>query len=161
MRDGLAEGAEAWSVLANRLADPVADSSKVPFATFVEKLNEGVQAEELHAVYRRLYRRACGAANVDVGMGDEALLQGEAKISYNLAMTKDVMVICPRTAEGGAVFDQEGKEVGTLSLNGTVLAGTALVKSEKEWDALRRDPEQLWKILGNIGVPSGPSSTKI
>lgn len=161
MRDGLAEGGKAWSVLANRLVDPVADSSKVPFATFVEKLNEGVQAEELHAVYRRLYRRACTAANVGVGNGDEALLQGEAKISYNLAMTKDVMVICPRTAEGGAVIDREGQEVGMLSLNGTVLAGTALVKSEKEWDALRTDPEQLWEILGKIGVPSGPLSTKI
>lgn len=150
-------------MLANRLADPMADSSRVPFATFVEKLDVNFQAEELHAVYRRLYRRACAAANVGVGsMGDdEELLQGEAKISYNLAMTKDVMVICPRTAEGGAVVDREGKEVGTLSLNGTVLAGTALVKSEQEWNALRSDPEQLWKILGKIGIPSGPASTKI
>lgn len=148
-------------MLANRLADSIANSSRVPFATFVEKLNGDVQAEELHAVYRRLYRRACTAVNVGPGMNDEELLQGEAKISYNLAMTKDVMVICPRVAEGGAVIDREGKEVGTLSLNGTVLAGTALVKSEQEWDALRSDPEQLWKILGKIGLPSGPASTKI
>lgn len=150
-------------MLANRLADPVADSSRVPFATFVEKLDGDVQAEELHAVYRRLYRRACAAANVGVGMGDddEELLQGEARISYNLAMTKDVMVICPRTTEGGPVVDREGKKVGALSLNGTVLAGTALVKSEQEWDALRSDPEQLWKILGKVGLPSGPASTKI
>lgn len=159
-------------MLANRLADPVADSSRsssgssgsrVPFVTFVEKLDGDVQAEKLHAVYLRLYRRACAAANAGVrdSIGDDELLEGEAKISYNLALTKDVMVICPRVAEGGAVVDRDGKEVGTLSLNGTVLAGTALVKSEKEWDALRSDPGQLWKILGKIGVPSGPASTKI
>ncbi|KAJ4407500.1 hypothetical protein N0V82_009893 [Gnomoniopsis sp. IMI 355080] len=164
MRDGLAAGGHgdgeeaAWSVLADRLAeDPtLADSMRVPFATFVERLGADVQPEELHAVYRRLYRRACHAANAGAAMvGEEELLfEGEAKISYNLAMTKDAMVVCPRTAEGAAVLDGEGRDVGKLSLNGTVLAGTALVKSEAEWDALRNDPGQLWEILGKIGVPS-------
>ncbi|KAJ4391061.1 bifunctional AP-4-A phosphorylase/ADP sulfurylase [Gnomoniopsis smithogilvyi] len=164
MRDGLAYEREehaAWSVLANRLTDPVTDNTRLPFATFAEKLSLDMQAEELHAVYRRLYRRACNAAKVGaVGMADEELFQGEAKISYNLAMTKDAMVVCPRTAEGSSVLDREGRDVGKLSLNGTLLAGTALVKSEDEWNVLRNDPEQLWKILGSIGIPSEDASTE-
>lgn len=162
MRDGLAEGQaeKAWSVLANRLTDPTADSTRVPFAIFAEKLRPELQPDELHSVYRRLYRRACNAAKVGISMVDEELFQGEAKISYNLAMTKDVMVVCPRTSEGSVVLDREGREVGKLALNGTVLAGTALVKSEDEWDALRNDPEQLWEILGKIGIPSEHSLTE-
>lgn len=172
MRDGLApddDEAAGWRVLADRIAarpDAVEGWKEVPFVTFAEDLGgvekmEGAQAqaEALHTIYRRLYRRACHAAGVGdaVGDGDDdaQTVQGEARISYNLAMTKDAMVICPRTAEGGAVVDSEGREVGTLSLNGTVLAGTALVKSKDEWEALRGDPAQLWEILGKIGVPSG------
>lgn len=161
-------------MLANRLVDgprtKFGARVQVPFATFSEDLqgleklaSSEAQAEELHAIYRRLYRLACDAARVggekmvvvDEEDDEGYLFQGEAKISYNLAMTKDAMVICPRTAEGSAVLDREGREVGKLSLNGTVLAGTALVKSEAEWNALKGDPGQLWEGLGKIGVPPG------
>jgi ATP adenylyltransferase len=59
--------------------------------------------------------------------------------------------------EGTAVVAGDGgekKDVGKLALNGTVLAGTALVKTQEEWDALRAEPEQLLEILGRIGVPT-------
>lgn len=154
--------ARGWRVLATLLAESceAGAGARVPFATCAESLaavakeaDPDAQAEELYAVYRRLYRRACNAARAAEGVADAELFAGEAKISYNLAMTKDVMVICPRTAEGCAVVDKDGKEVGRLSLNGTILAGTALAKSKDEWDALREDPGQLWEILGKIGVP--------
>ena len=174
-------GPGAWSVLADRLVAGEGDESPpLPFATFAERLDGDLSPRALRSVYLRLYRRACAAAGCavaprkDVGSGavaegretgeeeleeeegedeDEGDEGVEAKISYNLAMTRETMVICPRVAEGDVVRDQGGQEVGRLALNGTVLAGTALVKNEAEWDALRRDGgAQLWKLLGSIGV---------
>lgn len=162
MKDGLPfqqKGAPGWTVFADPVPDePVAHDPPGcgggrPFFAFGERVSD---SSKLHAVYLRLYRIACNATGgattteVDVAAG------AEARISYNLAMTKDSMVIMPRTAEGAAVRDKQGREVGRIALNGTVLAGTALVKSEAEWEALRDDPEQLEEILGQIGV--GPAA---
>lgn len=166
MRDGLDGGGgggssgSGWDVLANKLAEPPADGATgekpLPFATFAARLRPGASApSELRAVYLSLYRRACAAAGAGAegdGNGDGG--SGAARISYNLVVTRDAMVLCPRLAEGDVVRDARGDEVGRLALNGTVLAGTALVKTEQEWDALRGDGgEQLWRILGKIGVP--------
>lgn len=176
-QDGSSAAAARWDVLADRLVhnkgagqqehEPV----KLPFATFGEPLDADMTPADLRAVYLRLYRKACAAVGggSDGGVGlleptaAELLRLGglnetdqgkgiPARISYNLAMTKDSMVLCPRTAEGAPITDAQGKEVGKLALNGTLLAGTALVKSEAEWNALREDPEQLWRVLGRIGV---------
>jgi sulfate adenylyltransferase (ADP) / ATP adenylyltransferase len=89
---------------------------------------------------------AHGVRKSQTGVGEEAT------ISYNMALTLDAIVILPRVAEGSAVYDAEGKAVGQLQLNGTVLAGTALVKNESEWNALRNDEGQLVHVLGKIGV---------
>ncbi|KAK3332368.1 hypothetical protein B0T19DRAFT_415468 [Cercophora scortea] len=40
-----------------------------------------------------------------------------------------------------------------LAVNGTVLAGTALVKSRDEWEVLRAHPEKAVALLGKIGLP--------
>lgn len=150
MRYGLGSG--EWGVLADRLA---AAGTKLPFATFGESLREDMTPPELYAAYLRLYSRACAAAGVGEMPGEGfASLNHAPKslISYNLAITRTAMVIAPRVAEGSAVVGNDGQEVGKLALNGTVLAGTALVKSQPEWDALRADPDQLCEILGKIGV---------
>ncbi|KAK0737207.1 ATP adenylyltransferase-domain-containing protein [Apiosordaria backusii] len=140
-----------WDVLAKGLLSPEM-RRKLPFMVFAEGIEElKGDGEGLRGVYLRLYGQACRA----VPGGDEGLqTEGEARISYNLAMTRTTMVVMPRLAEGGVVRDEKGQEVGKLALNGTVLAGTALVKSEAEWDALRRDPKQVGEVLGRIGVPS-------
>lgn len=156
MKDGLPlpqEGVSGWAVLADQVAgEPIGDkpvgSLELPFVAYGERV---LDAEQLHAAYLRLYRAACTAAGVETV---DAAAGAEASISYNLAMTKDSIVIMPRTAEGASVRDKQGHEVGRLALNGTVLAGTALVKSEAEWEALKDDPEQLLEILGQIGVTS-------
>lgn len=168
MREGLAgaggEG-EGWSVLADRLTTPRGDGgaadegsvvrAELPLATFAERIAGDVEPEALRAAYVRLYRRACAAAGLEESeLGDLAGDDVPAKISYNLGMTRTSLVICPRVAEGDVVRSRDGKEVGRLALNGTVLAGTALVKSEAEWDALRADPGQLRDVLGKIGCGS-------
>lgn len=158
MREGLPPAGEGggdagWTVLADRIAGDDGHAG-LPFATFAERIAGDADPEALRAAYVRLYRRACAAAGLgeEAGLGDlEADGEVPARISYNLAMTRTALVVCPRAAEGGAVRSGDGKEVGRLALNGTVLAGTALVKSEAEWDALRADPGQLWDILGKIG----------
>lgn len=173
MRDGLddAEGGGGWRVLADLLviddddddgkASITPTTASLPFAVFAERLRPEMSASDLRAAYIRLYRRACASASAGRPPPEEEDGGVEAQISYNLAMTRKAMVLCPRTAEGGDVVaatrrggSEEGKEeVGKLALNGTVLAGTALVKSRDEWDALRADGgQQLWDILGGIGV---------
>lgn len=146
MRDGLGAG-ERWDVLARSLRDG-AVRERLPFRVFAAKIDAGMDGPALRAVYLRLYRQACEAMGVEVGERD----RGEARISYNLAMTREVMVLMPRAVEGAEVMDGEGTGVGRLALNGTVLAGTALVKTQREWDALRADPGQVARVLGRIGV---------
>ena len=72
---------------------------------------------------------------------------------YNLALTDQAIVLCPRLSEGLEIKGSNGNLVGPVSLNGTMLGGTLLVKSEQEWDALRNDEKKLKKILQAIGVP--------
>ncbi|KAL8369956.1 hypothetical protein RB595_000353 [Gaeumannomyces hyphopodioides] len=155
MRDGLPPGS-GWQLLADALADGAAEAAGEgrvpPFRCFAERLDGGggESGEALRAAYLRLYRRACeDMLGTAVGVVED---EGEARISYNLAMTRDVMVLCPRRSEGGPVVAAAGggEEVGRLALNGTVLAGTALVKSQAEWDALRADPGQLLRVLAKI-----------
>lgn len=79
----------------------------------------------------------------------------EAPISYNLGLTDRVMVLCLRTCESIKIKSDTGDLVGPVSLNGTVLGGTLLVKNEAEWNALRSDESKLEKILSSIGI--GPT----
>lgn len=153
-----------WEVLANGLLDG-ATRRKLPFQTFARRISPdsgpASNSSQLRAIYLDLYRKACAATlGPDASAEIKTQTDGKATISYNLAMTREVMVLVPRLAEGGPVVVSQsgnGKEeeqlVGQLALNGTVLAGTALVKTQAEWDALRRDPGQLVRILGRIGVP--------
>jgi len=151
MADGLeaVDGGREWDVLTDALARGRRSPGDLPFAVGVASLREGMDGDELREVYLRLYRDACRAAKVR----GEAEAAGETAISYNMAMTRDAMAVMPRTAEGARLESEDGQDVGMLALNGTVLAGTALVKSEAEWDALRQRPELLLRVLGQIGVP--------
>ncbi|KAJ9425664.1 ATP adenylyltransferase-domain-containing protein [Fusarium oxysporum] len=117
----------------------------------------GMSGADLHSTYLRLYRKACRAVAVytkDPLHTEEAPAEGPTRISYNLAMTKDTLVVCPRLAEGVKLQSQDGDVLGTVSLNGTLLAGTALVKNELEWEALKKDPDTLRNVLRDIGVPN-------
>jgi ATP adenylyltransferase len=81
-------------------------------------------------------------------------------ISYNLAFTDRVMVLCPRVSEGPEIESPNGNVIGPIALNGTILGGTLLVKSEEEWQSLRSDPSKLRDILSMIGIPALESEDK-
>lgn len=145
MKEGL-EDETAWDVLAQQ-ADAL---QKTPFVAFSESINTKMSSADLFAAYSRVYTKACQAATQDAGSAVPTT--GEALISYNMAITKDTLVICPRKQEGSPIKSSDGREtVGSLALNGTVLAGTALVKNEAEWEALKKSPEQLRAVLSSIG----------
>ncbi|KAK0622544.1 ATP adenylyltransferase-domain-containing protein [Immersiella caudata] len=160
MRDGLGGGEGGkWGVVVGRLVRrEEEEGGKLPFRLFAEGIDGGMDGKRLREVYLRLYGRACEVMGVDVGEGQE---EGEARVSYNLAMTREVMVVMPRVVEGAEVR-KGGEVVGKLALNGTVLAGTALVKTQAEWDALREDPGQVIEVLKRIGVATeGGAGTRL
>ncbi|KAI5928484.1 ATP adenylyltransferase-domain-containing protein [Camillea tinctor] len=147
MKDGLedAERGSEWDVLADR----VRGREKVlPFSILTASINAEMSPRDRHGAYVALYKRA---VYITLSSRD-APSEGEAKISYNFAMTRTSMALCPRLAEGAPIATQSGQDAGIVSLNGTLLAGTALVKSQVEWDALRQDPDMLLHVLRKIGV---------
>ncbi|KAI0480494.1 ATP adenylyltransferase-domain-containing protein [Xylariaceae sp. FL0804] len=191
--DGAEDDSDDNSTSAGAGAAGDAAVPALPFAVFAAAIQPDMTADALHRTYLALYRRAVRAVrasssssgcsgggggddnnnnnnnnNNNEDDADEVPATGEAKISYNLAMTDTSMALCPRTAEGAPVGggDGDGEEEqdgdgggggsGFVALNGTVLAGTALVKSRAEWDALRTDPDALLGVLGRIGVPPPP-----
>lgn len=154
MKSGLenTERGDEWTVLADKVCG---GATALPFTLFTCPINANMSAAEKHLLYLSLYKRAVHAVTADV----EAIEEGEAQISYNFAMTSSCMALCPRTAEGMRIEDGVGHEIGHLALNGTVLAGTALVKTQAEWDALRTSNTILPTVLVKIGVPSVGSSS--
>jgi ATP adenylyltransferase len=80
----------------------------------------------------------------------------ESPISYNLGLTDKSMVLCPRTSEGLSITGANGDLLGPIALNGTLLAGTLLVKSQAEWEAVQKNEKILVDVLKAIGVPPKP-----
>ncbi|KAI1086831.1 HIT-like protein [Rostrohypoxylon terebratum] len=150
MREGLedVDCGSQWNVLVDTLNG---SSKPLPFKVLTANISSDMSAEERHSAYLELYRQAVKAVFPDreVDVEDE----GEAQISYNFAMTSSTMALCPRTAEGTMLKSKSSEDIGQVSLNGTVLAGTALVKNQSEWDALREDPDKLLEVLKGIGLP--------
>ncbi|KAE8349375.1 bis-tetraphosphatase [Aspergillus coremiiformis] len=131
--------------------------ARVPFAHFALPLPQNPSAGTLHHIYLSLYRTALVAAQRNSG-GPSPATSGPAAISYNLAMTDSVMMICPRRSESARIpvdsaTSREVSEAGIVAFNGTILAGTLMVKAEAEWDELRRHPDSLEEILAAIGYP--------
>ncbi|KAI9367856.1 ATP adenylyltransferase-domain-containing protein [Aspergillus egyptiacus] len=131
-------------------------ASEVPLANFALPLPPNPSPETLHNVYLSLYKAAVVAAGIPKSQAQAT--SGPAAISYNLAMTESTMMICPRRSTNAVVsVDDETRkdvaEAGVVELNGTVLAGTLMVKAEAEWDELRRTPNALVKVLEAIGYP--------
>ncbi|KAL3479022.1 ATP adenylyltransferase-domain-containing protein [Aspergillus californicus] len=130
--------------------------TEIPMANFALHLPADPSAERLHSIYISLYKAAAVAAGVPRNQAQST--SGPAVISYNLAMTETTMMICPRRSTNAVVsVDDATREdvagAGVVELNGTILAGTLMVKAEAEWDELRRAPNSLMNVLEAIGYP--------
>lgn len=72
------------------------------------------------------------------------------------------MVAGPPT---GPNSQTKANQIGPVAVNGTILAGTLMVKTEEEWHALRGalGPKRLEAILGEVGFPvsEGRGNNKI
>ncbi|KAF7949194.1 hypothetical protein EAE96_008362 [Botrytis aclada] len=146
MRTGV-EKELKWSPLIDRLVETPAP--ELPFTYFAASLPSNVQPSDLHATYLRLHQKACQLMETTPSQTHKE----ESSISYNLGLTNKSMVLCPRTSEGLEIKNIDGKIIGSVALNGTLLAGTLLVKSEIEWNAVREDERILVDVLKTIGVP--------
>ncbi|CAK7265984.1 bifunctional AP-4-A phosphorylase/ADP sulfurylase [Sporothrix epigloea] len=165
IQEGLPKGSQFGEACGETTGGTLVDqlawtSAELPIVVATVRLpdSSSVSASLLYETYLRLYRQGCAAAAntsamIDAGETVDTTAEERgtipARMSYNLALTRKSMAIIPRAAEGSAVTP----DGDMLSLNGTVLAGTALVKSEAEWDALRSDPSLLENVLLQIGVP--------
>lgn len=156
MRAGLGEESSSWGALAEGADEQLRD---LPFAVLREAVTPDTSAEDLHAKYVSLYRRAARLVSPEDGDGKDAPGEGEARFSYNMALTSRAIALCPRVAEGAPITDRDGREIGQVQLNGTLLAGTALVKNQELYDAIREDPTLLVNVLRQIGVQPSENET--
>lgn len=165
--------AESWDPLIELLAADAQSSSastfqqlpQVPFTHFALPLPPNASPETLHSIYISLYRAALAATqgrDPQQGPAGTVASEGPSLISYNFAMTLDTMLVCPRRQETANVpvdlaAARDIADPGIVSLNGTILAGTLMVKAEGEWDALRSNPEYLSRVLATVGYPRADS----
>ncbi|KAG0646819.1 Diadenosine 5 [Hyphodiscus hymeniophilus] len=144
MRSGIEKG-QSWEVMAELLTKT--PKPNLPFAYFSHTLPESPSSTLLHETYIKLHNNAYQVVH---GSRPTSLT---TSISYNLGLTDRVMVLCPRAADGIQIQDGNGDDIGLVALNGTVLGGTLLVKSEEEYSALCNDQSKLTDVLKAIGFP--------
>jgi sulfate adenylyltransferase (ADP) / ATP adenylyltransferase len=153
---------EEWALLVEKMNEPIPEEPpflhhpSLPFRHYALRIPPLSSSTELHQTYLSLYRTAIEAVrgfSSESSMTDiwETKEPTTAAISYNLAMTVDMMAICPRRSETAAVPSSEGE--GSVAINGTILAGTLMVKDQVEYDSLRQDPDLLSAVLSAIGYP--------
>jgi len=159
MRIGM-EQKEEWSPLADILTSTTQTGNKpphhwignwlikagtkgreLPFAYFHKPIQDNMSAPEIHNAYKYLLGAAQSASEGRI-----------SSISYNLGLTSKSMVLIPRRSEGSTIESVDGSIIGPVALNGTILAGTLLVKTEAEWSALRTDTSKLKDVLEAIGI---------
>jgi len=146
-----------WRVLCETMRSPVHDNlallhnPSLPFVHFATALRPSLGAADIYRTYLFLMQAALAGISeaTDLETFDAVSISqdGRATFSYNLAMTAEVMAILPRRAEATGI---PGVTDSSIAINGTILAGTMMVKSEEEWHRLRKQPEHVLKILSDI-----------
>ncbi|KAF1991890.1 hypothetical protein K402DRAFT_321447 [Aulographum hederae CBS 113979] len=169
--ESMREGSEGWETLIDVVMKEVEAISgganplkTLPFSHFASSIPPFATASEIHNIYLTLHAAAISAVRTylddhpevqsSLALHDSA--DGSSPISYNLGMTTSGMVICPRRSEDVVLKETGGKEVGTVALNGTILAGTLMVKAVEEWNVLREvEGTGLEEVLVGVGIPRG------
>ena len=154
-----------WVLLIDRMNEKVPGNpdllqdTSLPFCHYATKIPPEPSPQQLLQTYLMLYHSAVNAVEdikgkvAGAGEISPALdVKGEAAISYNLAITEELMAICPRRAEAAKVPSETAD--GLVAINGTILAGTLMVKDEGEWHSLQEDGSLLDGVLTSVGVPS-------
>ena len=141
-------------------------SRSLPFTHFSLPIATNTSSLQLLESYSTLYEKAVNA--VYAYHQEKSCVPETPKasanatiVSYNLAMTTSRMAICPRRSEAARIDQRKEStdlaidEAGAVALNGTLLAGTLMVKTEKEWNVLRGEEGevQLNEILTAVGIP--------
>lgn len=135
-----------WENLTNILAKQSLEGKlpELPFAWFGIDFAAEPNDKELCEIYNHL-RLQASAATDDKGISN---MTKEKPYSHNLAMTTSAMMLIPRqqdsstvlTAEGTPPRSADGEEKDwKVSLNGTIMAGTLMVKDKELFEYLRDD----------------------
>lgn len=124
----------------------------LPFVHFAVSLEDHPGPAAILEKYQVLLRAALAGMNGPVTMDSlekaRIDIQGKTTFSYNLAITTKLMVILPRRNESSRIRDAAGES--QIAINGTILAGTMMVKTEEEWQQLRREPDTVRRIFRDI-----------
>lgn len=137
---------------------------KIPFVYFTAPLKGTETAFQLHKAYLALLEVARQTVlsymspdpdAEDIEADKDLPETEEVPFSYNMAFMDRLMVILPRISSGSEIENDNEKGKGYVELNGTVLAGTLLVKEKEVYDRFQGDEGSrlLQKVLGGIGVP--------
>ena len=170
------EAGHGWSLLADSVwsapdtavegessAAPLKSNPNLPFMHFGTRLPTRPSPEDLLSTYTMLYDAAAREVHNYVKKHSNDLTlhdttNGSNAISYNLALTNEVMIICPRRKEGLMLKGADGTDLDFVALNGTLLGGTLMVKNEECYELLKQDSSRLEEVLRAIGLPASSSS---
>lgn len=146
-----------WGLLCNTMNSPIHEKLSLlcnpglPFVHFATKLQASMTGSEIRAKYLLLMRAALASISTASGLNalDTVIIceNGRTTFSYNLAMTTDLIAILPRKNEAS---DIPGLSGSSVAINGTILAGTMMVKAEDEWTAFRNQPGLMAHVLNQI-----------
>ena len=137
---------------------PLLYNPELKFVHYATSLPTDIGEHELHQRYVLLLQAAHSALLkghiVDELDTVEVSRDGHVTFSYNLALTADMMVIMPRRSDAAHISDMQ-----PVFVNGTILAGTLMVKDEADFHELQQDTSKLSQILSRIGFSRNESSS--
>jgi sulfate adenylyltransferase (ADP) / ATP adenylyltransferase len=160
--DTIDSGKAGWDNLTNMLAEQELKDNvpELPFACFGDDITPEADDNKLYQVYRSLVKK--GSQAVD----DAQVLNLAAGMpySYNLAMTTSAMILVPRRLDSYPITaaenhtpqssDDQGKYC-EVALNGTLLAGTLMVKDRELFEYLKHDQSgAIDRVLAGACFPS-------
>ncbi|KAI9727595.1 MAG: bifunctional AP-4-A phosphorylase/ADP sulfurylase [Cirrosporium novae-zelandiae] len=160
---------EGWTLLMDLLTKSWTDKDSgytylsnpsLPFSHLAISIPKSPSPSDLHNRYLALYRVAVRAFDSQKGpsLATDTTGTGPSTLSYNLSMTTTCMALCARRAEDSPLSksgnSEDNIELDPVALNGTMLGGTLMVKTEAQWEELNSHQEKLDGILRTVGIPS-------
>lgn len=151
---------DGWDLLCNSMVSPchatlpLLQNPRLPFVHYGIKLRAESDAHSLHNSYVLLLKAALASITGDTSLSNVDAVSidqdGQTTFSYNLAMTTEVMAILPRKQDAAVMANSSD---GYVFVNGTILAGTLMVRDEGDWSQLHQDPELVLSVLDEITYP--------